>query len=135
MTASNDDESQQTAKLSLAGLFDIKAKILTAAELKPQLGQLAVGQSQTQINTNNELLDLKSSGAFDGKQVLFNFSMQREARNNNSAYLFRVDDAKGSIRDLLTGMLLDPTTSLSAEQKQHYLELATSDRLIKDTEL
>ena len=104
MTASND-ELGQTAKLSLAGLFDVSAKVLTTEEARPQLGLLAVGQSQAQLNTTDELIDLKSSAAFDGKQVKLNFSLQREAENNNSAYLYRVDDAKGSIRDSLTGML------------------------------
>ncbi|BDA75224.1 hypothetical protein CAL7716_093900 [Calothrix sp. PCC 7716] len=134
MTASND-ESGQTAKLSLAKLFNVSAKVLTAEEARPQLGLFAVGQNQAQLKTTDELIDLKSSGAFDSKQVKLSLSLQREALHNNTAYLFRVDDASGSIRDPLTGMLLDPTEGLSAEQKQRYLELATTERLIQGTEL
>ncbi|BDI15142.1 hypothetical protein ANSO36C_09440 [Nostoc cf. commune SO-36] len=58
-----------------------------------------------------------AGAAFNDKQVKLNLSLQTEAANNNSAYLYRVDDAKGSIRDPLTGMLLDPTSSLSVETK------------------
>ncbi|OKH51830.1 hypothetical protein NIES2101_17095 [Calothrix sp. HK-06] len=134
MTASNDERGQK-AKLSLAGLFDVSAKVLTAEEARPQLGLFAISQTQPQLNTTDELIDLKSSGAFDGKQVKLSLSLQREAVHNNTAYLFRVDDASGAIRDPLTGMLLDPTSGLSAEQKQRYLELATTDRLIQGTEL
>ncbi|WP_375473912.1 DUF4347 domain-containing protein [uncultured Nostoc sp.] len=79
--------------------------------------------------------NLSQKAAFDGKQVKLSLSLQREAANNNSAYLYRVDDAKGSIRDPLTGMLLDPTSSLSVEQKQRYLELITTDRLVQGTEI
>ncbi|MBD2529134.1 DUF4347 domain-containing protein [Nostoc flagelliforme FACHB-838] len=134
MTASSD-KFGQTAKLSLAGLFNLSAKFLTAEEARSQLGLLAISQSQAQSNTIDELIDLKSSAAFDGKQVKLNLSLQREAANNNSAYLYRVDDAKGSIRDPLTGMLLDPTSGLSVEQKQRYLELITTDRLVQGTEI
>ncbi|MBW4598226.1 MAG: DUF4114 domain-containing protein [Calothrix sp. FI2-JRJ7] len=128
------DERGQTAKISFAGLFDIGARILTAEEARSQVGLLAIAQNQSQLNTTGELIDLKSSNAFDGKQVTLQFSLQREAGYKNSVYLYRVDDAKGSIKDPLTGMLLDPTTNLSADQRQRYFQLATGDSLVKDVE-
>ncbi len=123
--------SGQTANFSLAGLFDIDAKILIPEEVQAQSGILAIDSSQFQVNRTNELIDLNSSAAFDNQQVTLQFSLQREAENNNSVYLYRVDDAQGSIRDPLTGMLIDPTSQLGAEQQQRYLELATSDRLVQ----
>ncbi|MBD2681053.1 MULTISPECIES: DUF4347 domain-containing protein [Nostoc] len=124
----NSDAAGQIAKFSVASLFDIDAKILTAQELQPQLAQLATSHK------TGKLIDLKSSGAFDEKQVVLEFSVQREAAFNNCAYLYRVDDAKGSIKDPLTNMLLDPTVNLNDEQKQRYLQLATSENLVKDVQ-
>ncbi|MEH2109075.1 DUF4347 domain-containing protein [Nostoc sp.] len=126
----SSDTNGQTAKLSLAG-FDINAKILTSEELKPQLGLLAINQKDTEFNPSDELIDLKSSGAFDDKQVMLKFSLQREASFNNSAYFYRVDDTKGSIKDPLTGMQIDPTAITNIEQRQRYLELATGERLVQ----
>ncbi|MBD2359125.1 DUF4347 domain-containing protein [Tolypothrix sp. FACHB-123] len=125
------DASGQTANFSLAGLFDINAKILTPEQVKAQLGILAVDSSQFIVNRASELIDLNSSAAFDNQQVTLKFSLQREATNNNSVYFYRVDDTQGSIKDPLTGMLIDPTSQLSAEQQKRYLQLATSDRLVQ----
>ncbi|MBD2360363.1 DUF4347 domain-containing protein [Anabaena minutissima FACHB-250] len=134
LTASTDERGQ-VSKLSLGGLFDIGARILSIEEVNFQSGLLAISQTRrSQGYMAGELIDLKSSGAFDNKQVMLKVSLYREASNNNSAYLYRTDDAKGSIRDPLTGMLIDPTTALSADQKQRYLQLATSDRLVKDVQ-
>ncbi len=133
MTASSD-ESGQNANLSLAGLFDISAKVLSTEEVKSQVKLLAVEQSQTITQTTDGLIDLQSSGAFDGKQVSMKFSVQREAANNNSAYFYQVDDANGSILDTVTGMLIDPTADLTEEKRQRYLELATTERLVKEAE-
>jgi Domain of unknown function (DUF4347)/Cadherin-like/Domain of unknown function (DUF4114) len=128
------EDSGQTAKFSLAGLFDIGAKILTPEELKPQLEILAIDASHTKVNMTGELIDLKSSLAFENRQVMLKFSLQREAAHNNSAYLYRVDDANGSILDPLTGMLINPTTQLSDDKRQRYLELVTGERLVKNAQ-
>ncbi|MDZ7965041.1 MAG: DUF4347 domain-containing protein [Nostoc sp. DedSLP03] len=131
---SSGNTSGQTATVSLARLFEINAKILSAEEAKTQLPLLAISQRQTQLNTSDELIDLQSSGAFDGKQAMLNFLVQREASFDNSAYFYRVDDAKGSIRDPLTGILIDPSAVTTVEEKQRYLQLATSDRLVQGAE-
>ncbi|MBD2730850.1 DUF4347 domain-containing protein [Nostoc sp. FACHB-892] len=124
----SSDERGQTAKISFASLSEINAKILTKEEVQPLLGQLAITQSQ------GKLIDLKSSGAFDEQQVMLQFSLHREAANNNSAYLYRVDNPNGAIKDSLTGMVLDPTANLNNEQRQRYLQLAIGDRLLKDVQ-
>ncbi|NJO59220.1 MAG: DUF4114 domain-containing protein [Richelia sp. RM2_1_2] len=133
MTASSDANAQNV-KVSLAGLFDISSKILTSEEVRVQLPLLAVDQSQAIAKTTDELIDLRSNGAFDGKQVTLKFSVQREAANNNSAYFYRVDNANGAILDSVTDMLIDPTANLTVEERQRYLELATTERLVKDVQ-
>ena len=128
------DESGQTTNIFLAGLFDIEAKILTTEEVQSKIGLLALEDSESEFNSSGKLIDLNSSGAFNDKQVTLKFSLQREAEYRNSAYLYKVDDAKGSILDPLTGTLIDPTSQLSVEQKQRYLELASSERLVENAQ-
>ena len=128
------DESGQTTNISLAGLFDIKAKILTTEEVQSKIRLLALENSESKFNSSGKLIDLNSSGAFNDKQVTLKFSLQREAEYRNSAYLYKVDNVNGSILDPLTGTLIDPTSQLSVEQKQRYLELASSERLVENTQ-
>ncbi|MEM7578442.1 MAG: DUF4347 domain-containing protein [Cyanobacteria bacterium P01_A01_bin.80] len=127
----SSDETGQTSNISLAGLFDIEAKILTTEEVKSEIGLLALRDSESEVNNSGKLIDLNSSGAFNDKKVTLKFSLQREAKYNNSAYLYKVDDINGSILDPVTGNLIDPTNQLSGEQKQRYLELVRTQRLVE----
>ena len=127
-------EDGQTVNLSLTDSFNIEAKIQTPEEIQSKLALLALNENSTENNLPAEIIDLNSAPAFEDRQVELQFSLQREADFDNSAYLYRVDDASGAIEDPLTGNKLDPTTALSPEQQQRYLELATGDRLIADTQ-
>lgn len=123
------NESGTETNFSLAGLFDIDAKILTPEQAKSQLKQLALPN-----NSPDGLIDLNSSGAFEGKQVKLTFSLQREAAYNNSVYIYKVEDGKGSILDPITGTRIDPNVQLNSDQQQRYLELATTQQLLKDVQ-
>ena len=129
-TASSEDG--QTVNLTLDDLYAIAAKIQTPEEIQSKLAMLALDQGSS-ANVPAEVIDL-TSAAFAEQQVELQFAIQREAAYNNSAYLYRVEDATGAIVDPLTGTFIDPTTDLSSEQKQRYLELATSDLLVPDTQ-
>ncbi|NJN76190.1 MAG: DUF4114 domain-containing protein, partial [Synechococcaceae cyanobacterium RL_1_2] len=125
--------SGEAVSLNFANLLTINSKILTATEVASQRSILAINGEQG--GPIDELIDLKTSGAFDQKTVTISLKLDREADYNNSVYLYRVDDAQGSIFDPVTGTILNPQNGLNTRQQQTYLNLMVKDRLVNGSEL